>query len=101
MQQGTSEKLGGEGEHVEVDETFIGGKPRNMHIATKKRRITGTGGKDKVVVMGILERGGEARTMIIETCKKSELQKNVREHVNAGSALYSDELRSYRDAEKI
>ena len=42
---------------VEVDETFIGGKARNMHIAQHKRRITGTGGKDKTAVVGILERG--------------------------------------------
>lgn len=90
MQQGTFEKLGG---HVEVDETFIGGKARNMHIATKKRRITGTGGKDKTIVMGILERGGEVRTMVVDTRKKHELQEQVRKHVEAGSALYSDELK--------
>src|SRR5687767_7682312 len=41
---------------VEADETFIGGAARNMHIEKRKRRITGTGGKD--TVMGILERGG-------------------------------------------
>ena len=95
MQQGTFEKLGGDGKGVEVDETFIGGKARNMHIAQKKRRITGSGAKGKVAVMGILERDGQARTMILETRKKGELQANVREHVQAGSALYSDELRSY------
>src|SRR5690242_11352154 len=39
---------------VEADETFIGGKARNMHVAKKQRRITGTGPKDKVAVMGIL-----------------------------------------------
>src|SRR6266568_2720826 len=37
-------KLSGE---VEVDETFIGGKARNMHVNERKRRITGTGTKDK------------------------------------------------------
>jgi len=99
MQQGTFEKLGGEGGHVEVDETFIGGKARNMHIATKKRRITGTGGKDKTAVMGILERVGEARTMVIATRKRTDLHANVRQHVEAGSALYSDELRSYNGLE--
>lgn len=92
MQQGTFNKLGG---NVEVDETFIGGKARFMHVAQRKRRITGTGGTDKVAVMGILERGGEVRTMIVATRKKSELQEQVRKHVEAGSALYSDELRSY------
>ena len=37
-------KLNGE---VEADETFIGGKSRNMHASKRERRITGTGGKDK------------------------------------------------------
>jgi hypothetical protein len=37
-------KLGGE---VEMDETFIGGKSRNMHKSKRERVITGTGGKDK------------------------------------------------------
>src|SRR5207244_8363281 len=44
LQTGTLVKLKGE---VEVDETFIGGKARNMHIAERKRRINGTGRKDK------------------------------------------------------
>src|SRR5438270_1366325 len=43
---------------VEVDETFIGGKARNMHREKRKRVITGTGGRDKTVVMGMMERGG-------------------------------------------
>ena len=42
---------------VEADETFIGAKSRNMHASKRARRITGTGGKDKTAVMGILERG--------------------------------------------
>ena len=60
LQAGDFGKLSGE---VEVDETFIGGKARNMHIAQRKRRITGTGGKDKTAVLGVLERGGKVRTM--------------------------------------
>jgi transposase-like protein len=59
---GDGGKVGGE---VEVDETFIGGKARNMHIAQRRRRITGTGGKDKTAVMGILQRGGKVRTMVV------------------------------------
>jgi hypothetical protein len=49
-------KLGGNGGEIEVDESFIGGKTRNMHVSERKRRITGTGTKDKIAVMGILER---------------------------------------------
>ncbi len=85
-------KLGGE---IEVDETFIGGKARNMHKAKRERVITGTGGKDKVVVMGIMEREGEVRAMVVDNRRKKELQKQIREHVHAGSAIFSDELLSY------
>jgi transposase-like protein len=82
--------------HVEVDETFIGGKSRNMHVAKRARRITGTGGKDKTPVMGILERGGKVRTTVVPNRKKKALQAEVRKHVEAGSALYSDALLSYQ-----
>jgi len=49
---GSFEKLSG---RVEVDETLIGGKSRNMHKAKRAHKITGTGGKDKTVVMGMVE----------------------------------------------
>src|SRR5208337_3077186 len=92
LMTGSFDKLTGE---VEADETFIGGKARNMHIAQRKRRITGTGGKDKTAVMGILERGGKVRTVVIPNRKKKALQAEVRKHVEAGSALYTDALLSY------
>jgi transposase-like protein len=95
MQTGSLMKMGGGGSVVEVDETFIGGKARNMHIAKKQRRITGTGTKDKVAVMGILERGGNVRTIVVPNHRKPVLQAEVRKHVEAGSALYTDFLLSY------
>ena len=96
LHAGSFDKLSGE---VEADETFIGGKARNMHIAQRKRRITGTGGKDKTVVMGILERGGKVRTKVIGDRKKKTLQTEIKKHVEAGSALYTDELLSYEGLE--
>ncbi len=95
-QSGSFVKLTGE---VEVDETFIGGKDRNMHIAKRARRITGTGGKDKTAVMGIMERGGKVRTIVVPNRKKKALQSEVKKHVEAGSALYSDALASYNGLE--
>jgi transposase-like protein len=89
---GTGAKFTGE---VEADETFIGGKARNMHAGKRARRITGTGGKDKTAVMGILERGGKVRTAVIPNRKKKAIQAEVKRHVEAGSALYTDALQSY------
>jgi transposase-like protein len=85
-------KLAGE---VEIDETFIGGKSRNMHKSKRERVITGTGGKDKTVVMGMMERGGNVRAFVVDNRRKKELQKNIREHVEAGAAIFTDELKSY------
>jgi len=86
---------------VEADETFIGGKARNMHSSKRERRITGTGGKDKTAVMGILERGGKIRTAIVPDRKKKALQAEVRKHVEAGAVLYTDALKSYQGLEEF
>ncbi len=92
MHSGSFNKLWGQ---VEADETYIGGKARNMHLAKRARRITGTGGKDKTAVKGILERGGRVRTKVVDNAKNKALQAEIREHVLAGSALFTDALKSY------
>src|SRR5439155_13198272 len=72
-------KLSGQ---VEADETFIGGKAWNMHVTRRAKKITGTGGKDKTAVMGILERGGKGnskvRVKVIDHTKKKTVQKELR-----------------------
>ncbi|HXT74463.1 MAG TPA: IS1595 family transposase [Candidatus Angelobacter sp.] len=88
-------KLGGHGSEVEVDETFIGGKARNMHPKVHQRRIVQGGPHDKTIVMGLLERGGEVRTMVLANRRKPLIQKSVRENVTPMSVLLSDRLQSY------
>ncbi|MDQ2947978.1 MAG: IS1595 family transposase [Acidobacteriota bacterium] len=92
----TPDKFTGE---IEADETFIGGKARNMHAHKRAVKIIGTGGKDKTAVMGIIERGKDGtskiRTTVVPNRKKSALQAEVRKHVEAGSALFTDALKSY------
>jgi transposase-like protein len=92
MQTGTFEKLSGE---VEVDETFIGGKARNMHESKREQKIAGRGASGKVAVMGLLERHGEVRTRVVPDTKRRTLQVEVREHVEPGSEVHTDALRSY------
>lgn len=86
-------KLGGE---VEVDESFIGGKARNMHVAKRRQKITSPGPKDKVAVMGMIQRGGSVRAFVVPDNKRKHLQPRILEHIEAGSAIFTDELKSYR-----
>ncbi len=92
MQSGTFNKLGGE---VEADETFIGGKARNMHKDKRAEKITGRGPDGKAIVAAVLERGGKIHAQVMDSRKKTPLQKLVRDNVEAGSNLYSDALKSY------
>lgn len=91
LQTGTLEsKLTGP---CEVDETFIGGRARNMHAG--RRKAKGRGAVGKAVVMGVLERHGEVRTMVVPDTRRGTLQPEVRRHVEPGSEVYTDALASY------
>lgn len=103
-----SEKLSGE---IEIDETFIGGKARNMHKSVLRKRveefktpITGATGRNqnigKVAVLGLLERKGEVRTMVVPNTKRKSLHGEVSKHVEAGSTVYTDALRSYNQLDQ-
>ena len=68
----------------------------NVHVSERKRRLPGTGTKDKTAVMEILERDGKVRTTVVPSRRKRVLQEEVRKHVTAGAALYTDALLSYK-----
>lgn len=95
-------KLNGE---VEVDETYIGGKARNMNRGQRKRNLAGAGFKNawagKVAVMGLLERHAEkgqsrVRTQPVESIRTYRLNQEVGKHVEDGATVYTDALASYR-----
>jgi transposase-like protein len=88
----TGGKLGGD---VEVDETYIGGKARNMHKDVRRRKITKPGPHDKVPVRGILKRGGKVRTFVIPDNQGHNLKPLVHEHVEAGAAIFTDNHHGY------
>src|SRR5258708_2170954 len=83
---GHSSKLSG---RVEADETFIGGKARNMHKSKRARMITGRGTKGKTVVMGFLQRPGkgkhsQVKATVIEDRYRHTMQTAVMENVAEG-----------------
>jgi transposase-like protein len=100
MQSGGFDKMGGT---VEADETYIGGKARNMH-AGKRARLNVKRGRSiagKVAVMGLLERHGKdghsrVRTEVLDSLRKHTVQGHVRNHVETGSVLNTDAYESYR-----
>lgn len=93
MQTGTFEKLNGQ---VEADETYIGGKARNMHKSKREEKIAGRGVSGKVAVLGLLERHGKIRAKVVPNTKSGTLQVQVRDNVESGSEVHTDALRSYR-----
>jgi len=96
MQAKDGGKIGGPGKEIEADESFIGGRARNMHGDVKARKIQGRRGpQGKAIVAAVLERGGKIRVSVVERRKKKNLQAMVRDNVTAGAALYTDALKSY------
>jgi transposase-like protein len=94
MQQGSIMKLGGSGSPVQVDETFIGGKARNMH-KIKRAKLDKIGNGNKVIVAGMLEGDGKVKTQVIENRSMRTLQTLVKEHIEAGATLHTDDFYGY------
>src|SRR6267143_1500624 len=98
MQGDVVDTFGGE---VEVDETYIGGLARNMHKHKREAKFHGrTGGAGKTAVFGLLERGKDGKkskviARVIPESWKDEVRNIIRETVESGSAIYSDEHGTY------
>ena len=78
---------------VEVDETYVGGKPRKEHGAPKAKRGRGT---KKVPVIALVERGGKVRAHKIERVSAKTLKGAIRENVDRSSTIMTDEWKAYR-----
>lgn len=97
LQAGHFDKMGGV---VEADETFIGGKARNMHAHVRAQRITGNIGRDKTPVQGLLERStrdkvSRVKLRVVPNVRAESVKMEVRKNVASGSEVHTDALRSY------
>ena len=97
MQTGSFIRSGGE---FEADETFIGGRSKNMSKARRAKSIPGSGVAGKEVVMGVLRRGTETEPSKvvaghISNRRKATVQAAVRAVAEPGSTIYTDALKSY------
>ncbi len=83
---------------VEVDETYVGGKPRKpttARIPGVRRRAHVGRGTLKTPVVALVERGGRVRAHVIPDVTAPTLKATVRAHVDPSARLMTDELRSY------
>jgi transposase len=79
---------------VEVDETFVGGKPRAGEIKSRKdiRRFT----EEKAKVLGAAQRGGRVSATVIPSRKRTTIMPHLQKHILPASVVYTDEFKSYR-----
>jgi transposase-like protein len=85
---------------IEVDESFIGGKARNMHLSKRLKAMEKKNRGGKSIALGFLERGGRLRTTVVEDRERRTLQGHIRNHVEPGAEVVTDELHSYWGLEK-
>jgi transposase-like protein len=95
-------KIGGNnGGEVEADETFVGGKFKNMHRDRKMRFAQANQGQTggtvgKTIVLGMLDRESrEVRAEVVPDLTRESLQAHILKNVKYGSAVYTDELVAY------
>ena len=101
VQESSFMKLSNSGAPVEIDEAFIGGKARNMHKGKRQRlsRAAGglTGGNAKSIVMGMLQRNDKVKAVVIPERKRPIVQQIVRESVEPGCEIHTDEFVGYQE----
>jgi len=90
-------KLSGD---VEVDETFVGGKPRKRAAfdptTGERKRGPAPDFKDrKTPVVALIERGGDVRARVVTSVTAANLKGAIREHVDPTARILTDERRGY------
>jgi transposase-like protein len=75
---------------VEVDEVYIGGKPRYKGISKRGR------GTEKIPVLGLVQRGGDVRFRMMERITGETIGNFVKENADLTCRVITDEFPAYR-----
>jgi transposase-like protein len=102
LKNGSWSKLGGTGGAVEVDETFIGGKPKNMHASRRLKMKTAQNGyAEKAIVVGILDRDTrQVRAHMVPNVKRDTLQAAILAGIKGKATVYTDGWPGYDGLKK-
>jgi len=79
--------LGGEGKVVEIDETYVGGSQTGKSV--------GRGTSNKTIIMGMVERGGDALVKVVPNMKREHILPVIEQSIQKGSEVHADMLTSY------
>ena len=87
---------------VEIDETYVGGKAKNMHKKKRKALKEGRGSVNKIAVFGMFERGVGVRAKVLHTDAPNGLilKPLIREKVDKSATIITDGFGAYKDLDK-
>jgi len=87
-----SHMLGGLNKIVEPDETYVGGRNKNRH---KDKKIEGSGPVGKGIVLGMVERGGRKKAVVVSNIERETILREINKHIRKGTTLATDEGKHY------
>ena len=86
--------MGGEGQTVEADETYLGSTGVTVGKDGTPQKKRGHGNMKKVVAL--VERGGRSRAIHVQNVTSGEVRKILKENVKHDTGLVTDEANHYR-----
>jgi len=92
-----SHMLGGLGKSAQLDETYVGGRNKNRH---EDKKIEGSGPVGKGIVLGMSEKGGRKKAVVVSNTERETILKEINRHIRKNTTLCTDEGKHYIGVQK-